>query len=273
MVLFGYRFTILGTEVNLGEVVSRVSSDIFTGQIIAALIIILFLAVFLLREWIVQNARPGVFGDPLALDGVPADGAEGAGDEVPPAPPAPAPAPAAVPQPPPVLPGGILPPPAPDSPTHANPLPFPLIESKTKSTDGEDPETRSYGDNSSVFALSRTPSPPIDADADREYIRQQRDHYFSLSSASSSKDWATALLPPNTETPAGPSRLAFDREIKSSLSSTSASDTDPLMLALPPSPPSSDGGYATTSSNRRGKLRGQQSTYNDLDSEDDQRTQ
>ena len=43
-----------------------VSADIFTGQIIATLIVLVFIAVFLLREWISQNARPGVFeeGDP-----------------------------------------------------------------------------------------------------------------------------------------------------------------------------------------------------------------
>ena len=42
------------------------SADIFTGQIIATLIVLVFIAVFLLREWISQNARPGVFeeGDP-----------------------------------------------------------------------------------------------------------------------------------------------------------------------------------------------------------------
>lgn len=37
------------------------SSDIFAGQIIASLIVLIFVAVFLLREWISQNARPGVF--------------------------------------------------------------------------------------------------------------------------------------------------------------------------------------------------------------------
>jgi hypothetical protein len=44
-----------------------VSADIFTGQIIATLIVLVFIAVFLLREWISQNARPGVFeeGDPV----------------------------------------------------------------------------------------------------------------------------------------------------------------------------------------------------------------
>src|SRR6266850_70589 len=43
-----------------------VSTDIFTGQIIATAIVLIFIAVFLLREWISQNARPGVFeeGDP-----------------------------------------------------------------------------------------------------------------------------------------------------------------------------------------------------------------
>lgn len=39
------------------------SADIFTGQIIASLIVLTFVAVFLLREWISQNARPGVFED------------------------------------------------------------------------------------------------------------------------------------------------------------------------------------------------------------------
>ncbi|PPQ70661.1 hypothetical protein CVT24_000669 [Panaeolus cyanescens] len=58
------------------------SADIFTGQIIASLIVLTFVAVFLLREWISQNARPGVFED----------------EEVPPEDPAPAPAPAADPQ-------------------------------------------------------------------------------------------------------------------------------------------------------------------------------
>ncbi|KAF8586361.1 hypothetical protein K439DRAFT_961991 [Ramaria rubella] len=41
----------------------NLSTDIFTGQIIASLIVLAFLAVFLLREWIQQNARPGVFDD------------------------------------------------------------------------------------------------------------------------------------------------------------------------------------------------------------------
>lgn len=39
------------------------SADIFTGQIIASLIVLTFVAIFLLREWISQNARPGVFED------------------------------------------------------------------------------------------------------------------------------------------------------------------------------------------------------------------
>ena len=49
------------------------SADIFTGQIIASLIVLTFVAVFLLREWISQNARPGVFEDeePLPEDPLP----------------------------------------------------------------------------------------------------------------------------------------------------------------------------------------------------------
>ena len=40
-----------------------ISSDIFSGQIIASIIVLTFVAIFLLREWITQNARPGVFED------------------------------------------------------------------------------------------------------------------------------------------------------------------------------------------------------------------
>ncbi|KAI0761783.1 hypothetical protein BD413DRAFT_700194 [Trametes elegans] len=43
--------------------VLQVSSDIVTGQIIASMIVIAFVAIFLLREWITQNARPGIFED------------------------------------------------------------------------------------------------------------------------------------------------------------------------------------------------------------------
>ena len=43
------------------------SADIFTGQMIASLIVLTFVAVFLLREWISQNARPGVFEEEEAL--------------------------------------------------------------------------------------------------------------------------------------------------------------------------------------------------------------
>lgn len=39
------------------------SSDIFTGQIIAATIILIFLGIFMLREWIMQNVRPDVFDE------------------------------------------------------------------------------------------------------------------------------------------------------------------------------------------------------------------
>ncbi|KAH9840035.1 uncharacterized protein C8Q71DRAFT_474546 [Rhodofomes roseus] len=42
-------------------IVRSISSDIVSGQIIASLIVLAFLAIFLLREWIAQNARPGVF--------------------------------------------------------------------------------------------------------------------------------------------------------------------------------------------------------------------
>ncbi|KAL0955165.1 hypothetical protein HGRIS_004073 [Hohenbuehelia grisea] len=43
----------------------HLSSDIFAGQIIASIIVLTFVAIFLLREWISQNARPGVFDDDL----------------------------------------------------------------------------------------------------------------------------------------------------------------------------------------------------------------
>ncbi|KAH0582550.1 hypothetical protein H2248_010489 [Termitomyces sp. 'cryptogamus'] len=52
---------------------AALSADIFTGQIIASLIVLTFVAVFLLREWISQNARPGIFDDEEILpeEGIP----------------------------------------------------------------------------------------------------------------------------------------------------------------------------------------------------------
>ena len=51
-----------------------ISSDIFSGQIIASIIVLSFVAIFLLREWITQNARPGVFEDGDAVLDPGADG-------------------------------------------------------------------------------------------------------------------------------------------------------------------------------------------------------
>lgn len=62
------------SEVLLQPYLRNLSTDIFTGQIIASLIVLAFLAVFLLREWIQQNARPGVFDDgPIPEVPVPVD--------------------------------------------------------------------------------------------------------------------------------------------------------------------------------------------------------
>ncbi|KIK61982.1 hypothetical protein GYMLUDRAFT_198796 [Collybiopsis luxurians FD-317 M1] len=55
-------YTLLGRIVRHPAWIS-LSADIFTGQIIAALIVITFVAIFLLREWISQNARPGLFDE------------------------------------------------------------------------------------------------------------------------------------------------------------------------------------------------------------------
>ncbi|KAG6845026.1 hypothetical protein H0H87_001547, partial [Tephrocybe sp. NHM501043] len=54
--------TVLG-RLTSHPVWTALSADIFTGQIIASLIVLIFVAVFLLREWISQNARPGIFDD------------------------------------------------------------------------------------------------------------------------------------------------------------------------------------------------------------------
>ncbi|KAF9013558.1 hypothetical protein BDZ89DRAFT_467644 [Hymenopellis radicata] len=52
--------TLLG-DISNHPVWIALSSDIFTGQIIASMIVVIFVAIFLLREWISQNARPGIF--------------------------------------------------------------------------------------------------------------------------------------------------------------------------------------------------------------------
>ncbi|KAK0238548.1 hypothetical protein EDD85DRAFT_1022072 [Armillaria nabsnona] len=54
--------TLLG-EISTHPVWLALSADIFTGQIIASMIVVTFVAIFLLREWISQNARPGVFDE------------------------------------------------------------------------------------------------------------------------------------------------------------------------------------------------------------------
>jgi E3 ubiquitin-protein ligase MARCH6 len=64
----GNTTAVLPGETLLDRIVAHpmwisISADIFTGQIIASLIVLTFVAVFLLREWISQNARPGVFED------------------------------------------------------------------------------------------------------------------------------------------------------------------------------------------------------------------
>lgn len=64
-------------EIDGYNLLKNLWSDIFEGQIIASLIIVLFLTIFLLREFIVQNARPGVLGDPVVVEAGP-DGEEAA---------------------------------------------------------------------------------------------------------------------------------------------------------------------------------------------------
>ena len=48
------------TRITTHPVWLALCADIFTGQIIVSLIVLIFVAVFLVREWIAQNARPGV---------------------------------------------------------------------------------------------------------------------------------------------------------------------------------------------------------------------
>ncbi|KAI0682125.1 hypothetical protein C8T65DRAFT_625163 [Cerioporus squamosus] len=93
-----------------------ISSDIFSGQIIASLIVLTFVAIFLLREWISQNARPGIFdeGDAAVDAAVPEALPLAPGDQ-----PMPAPEPEALPPPP--LPP--TPPPIVAEPVHERALP------------------------------------------------------------------------------------------------------------------------------------------------------
>ena len=55
--------TSLISAISSHPVWKSLAADIFLGQIIASLIVLTFVAVFLLREWVSQNARPGVFED------------------------------------------------------------------------------------------------------------------------------------------------------------------------------------------------------------------
>ena len=80
-------------------------ADIFAGQIIASIIVLTFVAVFLLREWISQNARPGVFeDDDLPVEDPPVPPLRAANVPPPPAEPAQPPMQNGEPQPPPQAP-------------------------------------------------------------------------------------------------------------------------------------------------------------------------
>ncbi|KAI1796687.1 hypothetical protein LXA43DRAFT_986618 [Ganoderma leucocontextum] len=93
-----------------------ISSDIFAGQIIASIIVLTFVAIFLLREWITQNARPGVFEDGDA-------GVDPAADALPPPPELPPPQPPAHLAPP-ALPRPPSPPPIVAEPGHEQAIPI-----------------------------------------------------------------------------------------------------------------------------------------------------
>lgn len=92
-----------------------ISSDIFSGQIIASIIVLTFVAIFLLREWITQNARPGVFED--------GDAGVDAAEALPPPPDLPPPQPPAHLAPP-VLPRPPSPPPLVAEPGHELAIPI-----------------------------------------------------------------------------------------------------------------------------------------------------
>lgn len=165
------------------EFLKNLWSDIFEGQIIASLIIVLFLAIFLLREFIVQNARPGILGDPVVVEAGP-DGEEpqvrGADDL------------------------GIIAPPlgapplAPDVLPLENPLAAPAtaVEEPQLAASLADQElihTQSDDEWSDV-SEEQEPSDPIEA---RERIRMQRERFFRLQNA------VDAPTPPRKPAPSG----------------------------------------------------------------------
>lgn len=144
-----------------------VSSDIFAGQVIASIIVLTFVAIFLLREWITQNARPGIFEDgDIAFEA----GVQDALPENPPAPPAAQQlAPPPVPHPP-------TPPPVIAEPAHDQIIPGgghaeeqvraedlavqsrvkkPRKSSLAASEDGQEPGPPSQGDTSQRKAFAR----------------------------------------------------------------------------------------------------------------------
>jgi E3 ubiquitin-protein ligase MARCH6 len=120
--------------------IRTISTDIVAGQIIATIIVVAFVAIFLLREWITQNARPGVFDEG---DG-PADVAAIPEVVLPPAP---------VPLPP----AQHIVPPPPDSDRHN--IGIPVIPSDTTVDAFPDPDESHSG---------REEWPRMDSDTDEE---------------------------------------------------------------------------------------------------------
>lgn len=85
--------------------IARLPSDILAGQIITAILVLAFVTIFLLREWIAQHARPGVFEEDIGPEDIipapildaaiaPLPNAAPLPVDIPPPPPPPLPAPA-----------------------------------------------------------------------------------------------------------------------------------------------------------------------------------
>ncbi|KAI0085732.1 hypothetical protein BDY19DRAFT_964078 [Irpex rosettiformis] len=125
--------------------IRTISADIVAGQIIATIIVVAFVAIFLLREWITQNARPGVFDE---ADAPPEAAIQVVAEPVIPLAPAPAP----------------LPPPAQDTqqrlPIHEFPQPqLPVVPADAM---------RDAFPNPNEFRFARRAWPRADSDTEEE---------------------------------------------------------------------------------------------------------
>lgn len=133
-------------------------------------------------------------------------------------------------------------------------LPFPLVESRPSSSHAEHghPTAEQPAPPSpSSLPSSKAETTAVDETDARDYIRKQREHYFRLLSPESTPSRSSPIPSVHNEAPGEVESQTPGAGPSSAARGTVATESEPPMVALPPSPPLSDYSNARTGAKRR----------------------